>query len=48
MACFYSAPLAWNLTGVDIAESQKNVKYLLEMIESIAPTHYQGLEKLSA
>jgi wobble nucleotide-excising tRNase len=31
-----------------VAESQKNVKYLLEMIESIAPTHYQGLEKLSA
>jgi wobble nucleotide-excising tRNase len=31
-----------------VSESQKNVKYLLEMIESVAPIHYQGLEKLSA
>jgi len=31
-----------------VAESQKNVKYLLEMIESVSPTHYEGLEKLSA
>lgn len=31
-----------------VAESQKNVTYLLEMIKDIAPTHYAGLEKLSA
>ncbi|MET3828531.1 wobble nucleotide-excising tRNase [Sphingomonas sp. PvP055] len=31
-----------------VAESQKNVKYLLEMIKAVAPTHYQGLETLSA
>lgn len=31
-----------------VAESQKNVKYLLEMIKTVAPTHYQGLENLSA
>lgn len=30
-----------------VAESQKNVRFLLEMIESLAPAHYQGLEKLS-
>lgn len=31
-----------------VAESQKNVSYLLEMIKDVAPTHYAGLEKLSA
>ena len=30
-----------------VAESQKNVRFLLEMIENLAPSHYQGLEKLS-
>jgi hypothetical protein len=30
-----------------VAETQNNVKYLLEMIETVAPLHYQGLEKLS-
>lgn len=30
-----------------VAESQKNVKYLLEMIKDVAPLHYDGLEKLS-
>lgn len=31
-----------------VAESQKNVKYLLEMIKDVAPSHYLGLEKLSS
>jgi wobble nucleotide-excising tRNase len=30
-----------------VAESQKNVRFLLEMIESLAPAHYQGLATLS-
>jgi len=30
-----------------VAESQKNVRHLLEMIESLAPTHFEGLERLS-
>jgi wobble nucleotide-excising tRNase len=30
-----------------VAESQKNVQFLLEMIESLAPAHYQGLATLS-
>lgn len=28
-----------------VAETQKNVAYLLEMIEAVAPTHYAGLRK---
>jgi wobble nucleotide-excising tRNase len=28
-----------------VAETQKNVAYLLEMIQAIAPTHYAGLRK---
>ena len=31
-----------------VAESQKNVKYLLEMIEKTAPSHYKGLKALSS
>jgi wobble nucleotide-excising tRNase len=31
-----------------VAESQKNVRFLLEMIESLAAAHYQGLANLSA
>jgi hypothetical protein len=30
-----------------VAESQKNAKYLLEMIKAVAPLHYTGLEALS-
>ncbi|GAD60052.1 hypothetical protein MBEBAB_2302 [Brevundimonas abyssalis TAR-001] len=30
-----------------VAESQKNAKYLLEMIKAVAPLHYDGLEALS-
>ncbi len=30
-----------------VAESQKNTKYLLEMIKAVAPLHYSGLEALS-
>lgn len=30
-----------------VAESQKNVRYLLEMIQAVAPAHYEGLERLS-
>lgn len=30
-----------------VAESQKNAKYLLEMIKAVAPLHYGGLEALS-
>lgn len=30
-----------------VAESQKNAKYLLEMIKAVAPIHYDGLEALS-
>jgi wobble nucleotide-excising tRNase len=30
-----------------VAEAQKNTTYLLEMIEAVAPLHYQGLKKLS-
>lgn len=30
-----------------VAESQKNAKFLLEMIEAVAPLHYKGLEALS-
>ena len=30
-----------------VAESQKNTKYLLEMIKAVAPLHYTGLEALS-
>jgi wobble nucleotide-excising tRNase len=30
-----------------VAESQKNAKYLLEMIKAVAPLHYAGLEALS-
>ena len=29
-----------------VAESQKNVTFLLEMIKQIAPSHYEGLEKM--
>lgn len=29
-----------------VAEAQKNTTYLLEMIEAVAPLHYQGLKKL--
>lgn len=31
-----------------VAESQKNVAFLLEMIKEVSPLHYDGLEKLSA
>ena len=31
-----------------VAETQKNTTYLLEMIQSVAPLHYAGLEKLCA
>lgn len=31
-----------------VAETQKNVSHLLEMIKDVAPTHYDGLEKLCA
>lgn len=31
-----------------VAESQKTVTYLLEMIKAIAPAHYEGLEKMAA
>ncbi|MFZ5745770.1 MAG: AAA family ATPase [Pseudomonadota bacterium] len=31
-----------------VAETQKNVAYLLEMIEAVAPQHYESLEKLGA
>ncbi|MDX5364807.1 MAG: AAA family ATPase [Alphaproteobacteria bacterium] len=31
-----------------VAESQKNTKYLLEMIESAAPSHYAGLVLISS
>lgn len=31
-----------------VAESQKNVKYLLEMIENAAPAHFNGLKALSS
>lgn len=30
-----------------VAEAQKNTAYLLEMIETVAPSHYQGLSNLS-
>ncbi len=30
-----------------VAESQKNVRFLLELIEKLAPDHYNGLKKLS-
>lgn len=30
-----------------VAETQKNVEYLLEMIETVAPLHYEGLKSLS-
>jgi len=30
-----------------VAEAQKNVMYLLEMIEAVAPLHYKGLKVLS-
>lgn len=30
-----------------VAETQKNTKYLLEMIETVAPSHYEGLKKLA-
>lgn len=30
-----------------VAESQKNAKYLLEMIKEVAPLHYSGLEALA-
>jgi wobble nucleotide-excising tRNase len=29
-----------------VAETQKNVTYLLEMIKAVAPSHFDGLEKL--
>jgi wobble nucleotide-excising tRNase len=29
-----------------VAETQKNVVYLLEMIKTVAPNHFNGLEKL--
>lgn len=31
-----------------VAETQKNTGHLLEMIKTVAPLHYQGLEKLAA
>jgi len=37
--------------GIDpaiVAESQKNVKHLLDMIAAVAPAHFKGLEKLAA
>ena len=30
-----------------VAETQKNVKYLLEMIQHVAPNHFNGLERLA-
>ncbi|UZW58239.1 AAA family ATPase (plasmid) [Sphingobium sp. JS3065] len=30
-----------------VAEAQKNAEYLLDMIKSVAPLHYEGLRKLS-
>jgi hypothetical protein len=30
-----------------VAETQKNVTYLLEMIKEVAPLHFEGLEKLA-
>ena len=30
-----------------VAETQKNVTYLLEMIEAVAPLHFTGLKLLS-
>ena len=31
-----------------VAETQKNVSYLLEMVKAVAPQHYESLEKLGA
>lgn len=31
-----------------VAETQKNVAYLLEMVKAVAPQHYESLEKLGA
>lgn len=31
-----------------VAETQKNVAYLLEMVKTVAPQHYESLEKLGA
>lgn len=31
-----------------VAETQKNTAYILEMIKTVAPEHYDGLEKLSS
>lgn len=31
-----------------VAEAQKNTAYLLEMIEAVAPIHFEGLKKLSS
>lgn len=31
-----------------VAETQKNVAYLLEMVRAVAPQHYESLEKLGA
>ena len=30
-----------------VAETQKNVAYLLEMIEAVAPLHFNGLKSIS-